>query len=60
MVPETISSFSKNTSMAAVACMSSRILNQIKKECEGKAAMLYTDSVGEWDIRLSAVIRLVF
>lgn len=55
LTPETASSFQQNTSMAIVTCMSQRIIREIKSHCEGKDSLLYTDSIGDWDIHLSAV-----
>jgi hypothetical protein len=47
--------FQQNTSMTAVTCMNYRIIKEIKNLLESKDALLYTDSVAEWDISLSAV-----
>lgn len=57
-IPETAPLFQQNSNMATVACMSQRIINEIKSHCEGKDAILYTDSTSDWDIHLSVVIIL--
>jgi hypothetical protein len=59
LVPDTASIFQQNTCMAAVTCMSYRIIREIKRLHEGADALLYTDSLGEWDMSLSAVNYII-